>query len=245
MGQRWASKPGIEIAVHLTVMKNEEWRKTMKRMILSLIVMVLFTGALAAQSADNNWKYFISGYDADLFDEGIKQAETGKLAEAAETFELLLGRKTLSAPPYFWLAGIYSQIEQPENTAAACEKILYRFFPHGMKRLAKPSYKNPLYSQFYYILGSAYLELDRYYDAAAAFKKILKSHNYKKTNSYNFKIFYPASQLSPDGFYALVHYKLGIAYSSRGDRDEAMKQYKELNKLDKEKAEKLLEIINR
>lgn len=217
----------------------------MKRMILSLIVMVLFTAALAGQSANNNWKYFISGYDGDLFDEGIKQAKTGKLAEAAETFELILGRKTLSPPPYFWLAGIYSQLEQPENTAATCEQILYRFFPHGMKHLAKPSYKNPLYSTFYYTLGSAYLELNRCYDAAVAFKKVLKSHNYKKTNSYNFRIFYPTSQLSAKAFYALVHYKLGIAYSSRGDRDEAMKQYKKLKKLDKEKAEELLDIINR
>ena len=78
----------------------------MKRMILSLVVLVLFTAAMAAQSANNNWKYFISGYDADLFDEGIKQVENGKLAEAAETFELLMTRKTLTAAPYFWLAGI-------------------------------------------------------------------------------------------------------------------------------------------
>ena len=168
-----------------------------------------------------------------------------ELAEAAETFELLMNRKTLTAAPYFWLAGIYSQLEQHEDTAATCEQILYRFFPLGMKFLAKPSYKNPLYSQFYYTLGSAYLELNRYYDALAAFKKILKSHNYKKTNSYNFRIFYPTSQLGARAFYALVHYKLGIAYSSRGDRDEAMAQYKKLKKLDKEKAEKLLNIIER
>lgn len=215
-----------------------------KTIILSLVVVVLFTGALAAQSANNNWKYFLSDIDKDLFDRGIKEVESGKLSDAAATFELALSRKTLSFGPHFWLAGIYGQMDRPDAAVAACKKILYRF-PTRIRALGHRAVKNPVYSQLYYTLGTAYLELNRYKEAAAAFKKILRSRNYKRTNSYNIKRFFPVSDLKVETFYTLTHFNLGIAYISMGDRESAMKQYKKLESLDRERAEKLLRVIKR
>jgi len=214
------------------------------KIMVSLAVVVLFTGVLAAQSASGHWKYFLSNIDKDLFDRGVKEVESGKLSDAAATFEVALARKTLSFGPHFLLAGVYGQMDRPDATVAACKKILYRF-PLDIRKLGNTSIKNPIYSQFYYTLGTAYLELNRYKEAADAFKKVLGSRNYKRTNSFNMKRFYPTSDFTAEAFYALTHFQLGIAYTSMGDRESAMKQYKILVKLDSEKAEKLLRAIKR
>lgn len=214
------------------------------RIILSLVVVILFTGALAAQGGMSSWKSFLSNNDRELFDRGVKEVESGKLSDAAATFEQALARRSLNFAPHFWLAGVYGQMDRPDATVTVCKKILYRF-PRMIRKLGNTSIKNPVYSQLYYTLGTAYLELNRYKEAAASFKKILKSRNYKRTNSYNLKRFYPTSDFTADSFYAATHFNLGIAYTSMGDGESAMKQYKKLEKLDGEKAAKLLRVIKK
>lgn len=216
----------------------------LNKLMVSMVVLVLFTGVLAAQNADTGWKYFLSNIDKDLFDKGVALIENGKLAEAAENFEQMLGRKTMTFAPYFCLVGVYGQMDQHETTLEMCKKLLYRF-PKVIRKLGNTSVRNPIYSQFYYTLGNAYLELNKYKEAAAAFKNVLISNNYKRTNSFNMKQFYPTSDLDADAFYALTHFRLGITYASMGDGEAAMKQYNILEKTDKEKAEKLLSIIKR
>jgi tetratricopeptide (TPR) repeat protein len=193
--------------------------------------------------SEASWRKFLSDINFDLFDQGIKQLDNGQLAEAAETFNRIVRRKTLSFCPYFFLAGIYSQLGQYKETVLTCENALYFSDRMKFKRLGVSSAKNPIYSQFLYTLGTACLNLNRYMDAVDCFEQVIESHNYKKTNSSIIKKFYPTSRLSPSAFYALVHYNLGIAYSSLGDQKEALQQYQKLKKLDKEKAEKLKNII--
>jgi tetratricopeptide (TPR) repeat protein len=216
----------------------------LNKLIVSIVVLVVLSSVLAAQSANTNWKYFLSDINRDLFDKGMKLIEDGKLSEAAESFEQVLGRKTLTFSPYFCLIGVYGQMDQHEFTLNMGKKLLY-LFPKVIKELGNTSIKNPVYSQFYYTLGNAYLELSHYKEAAAAFKNVLRSNNYKRTNSFNMKKLYPTSDLEANAFYALTHLRLGIAYASMGNRDAAMKQYNILEKTDKEKAEKLLSIIER
>lgn len=208
-----------------------------------MVVLVLFTGTMMPE-AEVYWKRFLSDINLDLFDQSIKQLDNGQLAEAAETFNRIVRRNTLNFGPYFFLAGIYSQLGQYKETVLTCENALYYSNRFNLKRLGVSSIKNPIFSQFYYTLGTACLNLNRYMDAVTCFELVVKSHNYKKTNSSIIKKFYPASRLSPSAFYALVHYNLGIAYSSLGDQKAALRQYEKLKKLDKEKAEKLNNIIS-
>ena len=215
----------------------------LNKIVLSVIVLVVFTGVLASQNANAHWKYFLSDINKDLFDEGMKMIEDGKLSDAANSFERVLERKTLSFYPYFCLVGLYGQMDQNESALEMGKKLLYHF-PQAMKGLGNTSVKNSVYSQFYYTLGSAFLELKHYKEAAAAFKNVLRSNNYKRTNSFNMKKLYPTSDLEADAFYALTRLRLGTAYTYMGNRDAAKKQYNILEKTDKEKADKLLSIIN-
>lgn len=229
-------------------MKNKKYinggNMKLNKLIVSIAVLVVFSGILASQTANSHWKYFLSDINQDLFDKGMKLIEDGKLSEAAKSFEEVLGRKTLSFSPYFCLVGVYGQMEQHEATLEMGKKLIYRF-PKVIKEFGSTSIKNSLYSQFYYTLGNAYLELNRYKEAAAAFNNVLRSNNYKRTNSFNMKKLYPTSDLESDAFYALTRLHLGVSYASMGNRDAAMKQYNILEKTDKEKAEKLLSVINK
>ncbi len=203
-------------------------------MIISVIVSILFTGALAAKPQDNG-KFFLSGIDFELYDKGLKLMDQGKLEEAAEAFRLLTERKSNTLYPFFYLAGLYSQMGKHQEAVAVSETILHRF-PLEIRKLGRASYKNPVYSQFYYNLGAAYLSLKKHQDAVNAFKRVIRSRNYKADSSSAVSRFYPTSVLAIKTFYATVHYHLGLAYLSLGDQKAAVNQYKKLKKLDKEMA---------
>lgn len=215
----------------------------LKRLVLCLVVSLLLAGMRTAQTQED-WRYFISGIDLELFEKGIGEMEAGKLADAAETFSLLTERMPTRFSPYLWLAGIYSQLGDHKKTVDVCNKIRYRFSVI-IRRFGNPVNKNPIYSQFYYTLGTAFFKLGRYREAAAAFERLLKAGNYKSTSYSNLKKFYPTCGFTPGAFYALVHYQLGIAYVSSGDEEAAMEQYKELLKLDAKKAEELFKEIKK
>ncbi len=214
-----------------------------KRLVLSLVVLALLVGTMPAQTRED-WQHFISGIDLDLFKKGMKQVDAGKLADAAETFSLLTERMPTRFSPYLWLAGIYGQLGNHRKTVEICNKLRYRFSV-VIRRFGNRTYKNPIYSQFYYTLGMAYFKLGDYGEAAAAFERLLKAGNYKSTDYANLKKFYPSCGLAPDKFYILVYYQLGVVYFSLGDQEAAMVQYKELRKLDAKKAEELYEIIKK
>jgi tetratricopeptide (TPR) repeat protein len=199
-----------------------------------MMVSILFTGVLAAKPQDKG-KFFLSGIDFELYDKGLKLMDQGKLEEAAETFLLLTERKSNTLYPFFYLAGLYSQLGKHQEAAAVYEKILHRF-PLEIRKLGRASYKNPFYSQFYYNLGVAYLGLNRHQDAVNAFKRVIRSRNYKADRSSVVSRFYPTGVLAIKTFYATVHYHLGLAYLSLGDQKAAVSQYKKLKKLDKDMA---------
>lgn len=193
-----------------------------------------FTGVLTAQKKDN-WGVFVSGIEFELFDKGFKQLDNGRHEEAVETFKQLIQRQPLKISPYFSLAGIYCQLERYAEAVEIYEKMLH-LFPIEIRKLGSPSSKNPIYSQFYYNLGIAYLKLNRTEDAVTALKRAVKKRSYKLTHSAILLKCYPASALEFRPFFAELHYQLGIAYLALGNQDAAMKQYKQIKKLDKEKA---------
>lgn len=213
----------------------------LKRLVLSLVVLFLLVGILTGRPQED-WRYFISGIDLELFETGMKQVDAGELADAAGTFSLLTERMPTRFSPYLWLAGVYSQLGDHKKTVDVCNKVRYRF-SIILRRFGNPAYKNPIYSQFYYTLGMAYFNGERYREAAAAFERLLKARNYKSTNYSNLKKFYPTCGIAPDAFYALVHYHLGVAYSFLGEKEAAMVQYNALQKLDAKKAAELFKFI--
>jgi len=207
-----------------------------------MIVLVLVSGVA---SFDNRAfaRGSLTSIEGNLFLTGTKLVEKGKLADAVEVFKHLNQRKPYYFGPYFYLANIYSQLGDYQGAAAICEKALKRF-PLDIRKMARSSLRNSVYSQFHYILGTAYLNLGRYDEAVDTLQLVLKSHNYKVPNSY-WLTFYSKRPLKPEEFYAPVHFNLGAAYLSLGNKEAALDQYKKLQVLDKEKSEELYNLINR
>jgi tetratricopeptide (TPR) repeat protein len=216
-----------------------------KKMISSLVILVLVFGTAALLKAQDRTLHHMRLFtlEGDLYQKALNDLKDEKFVEAAKTYKELVKRKPLALPPMFLLATTYYKMGNFKEAAEACE-YMHRRFPFDFRRLRNSFFKNMHYSQFYYILGTAYSNLQRYPDAAHAFQKILKSHNYKVPYSTNSRI-YCVVPLDRNAFYALVHYQLGTTYISMGDKDAALKQYKKLKKLDLEKSEELYNIINR
>jgi Flp pilus assembly protein TadD len=82
---------------------------------------------------------------------------------------------------------------------------------------------NPDYARAHYNLGIAYGKLGRYQDAIETYKEAIR--------------------INPD--YAEAHSNLGNIYVGTGDKGSALEEYKILKKLDVEKANKLLNLIDK
>ncbi len=113
-----------------------------------------------------------------------------------------------------------------------------------LARYRQTSIKNPYYCQIHYKYGYCLLMDRQYKKAARAFKKVLKSRNYKLPGT-NLTRFYGPNQLSPKKFYKATRYHLGIAAFRSGDEKTAMKQYEILMNSAPEKAEDLLKLIKK
>jgi len=215
----------------------------LKKMISSLVSLVLVFGmaaVLKAQGTDS-YRWSILTLEGDLYLKALTDLKKEKFAEAAKTYEELVLRKPFALSPRFLLATTYYKMGNFQEAVKTCEDM-QRCFPVDFRRMGRSFFKNMYYSQLYYILGTAYANLHRYPDAVKAFQQILKSHNYKITNSSLARI-YCLLPLDRNAFYALVHYHLGTSYISMGDKDAALEQYKKLKKLDQEKSEKLYNLI--
>jgi tetratricopeptide (TPR) repeat protein len=184
----------------------------------------------------------LSTVDGNLFEKGTRLVKQQKMAEAVKVFELLHQRQPLKFGTYYFLANLYHQVDRHEDVIAIYKKAQKRF-PFEIRKISKPGKKNFTYSQLLFVTGDAYFNLQKLDDSIAVFKKILKSHNYKKSNS-SWVRFHSKTPDTVDEFYASVHYSLGAAYNAKGDKKAAMKQYRKLEKLDKEKSESLLKLIN-
>ncbi|UCH95856.1 MAG: tetratricopeptide repeat protein [Candidatus Aminicenantes bacterium] len=216
-----------------------------KRVISIMIILMLVIGfatVLSAQSGKYGWQYFRITTEREMYETAIKFLRKGKCAEAADIFEQLVQRKPLSFPFKFFLINTYIKLGKFQEAATICEDLQKRH-PFDLRRMSRSAFKNAVYSKFYYILGSAYLNLQRYPDAVAAFQRILKSRNYKVPHSSLARV-YLVGPLTRDSFYAGVHYQLGTAYVYMGDKEAALEQYKKLKELDKEKSEELYTLIN-
>jgi tetratricopeptide (TPR) repeat protein len=216
-----------------------------KKMITSLVILVLVSGMAAVLNAQGRNLPRLGYYslEGDLYYLARKQTIEEKFADAAKTYEELVLRQPFKLTPRFLLAITYYRMGNFQKAAKTCE-YMERCFPFDFKRMSRSFFKNMYYSQFYYILGTAYSSLERYPDAVNAFQKILKSHNYKVPNTTRDEI-NCLLPLNSKSFYALVHYQLGTTYMSMGDKDAALKQYKKLKKLDLEKSEELYNLIHR
>jgi tetratricopeptide (TPR) repeat protein len=216
-----------------------------KKLISILVILVLVSGMTAVLKAQGtaNYHWPLFTLEGDLYHKALNDFKKEKFAEAAKTYQELVLRKPFALTPRFLLATTYHKMGNFKEAAKACE-VMKRRFPFDFRRLSHSFFKNMYYSQFYYILGTANANLQRYPDAEDAFQKILRSHNYKVTNSTNRRI-YCLVPLDRNDFYALVHYNLGTTYISMGDKDAALEQYKKLKKLDQEKSERLYNLINR
>jgi tetratricopeptide (TPR) repeat protein len=215
-----------------------------KKMISSLVILVLVSGMAAVLKAQGTTlpRLQFFSLEGDLYQKALNDFKEEKFAEAAKTYEELVLRKPFALSPRFLLATTYYKMGKFQEAVKVCEDMQRRF-PFEFRRMGRSFVKNMPYSQFYYILGTAYSNLQRYPDAVEAFQQILKSHNYKVTNSTNRRI-YCLVPLDRNAFYALVHYQLGTIYISMGDKDAALEQYKKLKKLDQEKSEELYNLIN-
>lgn len=115
----------------------------------------------------------------------------------------------------------------------------------------------PDYLDVYVSLGLVYYNLGRYSDAIDAYGHALKIkpdslslYNklgtiYMLTGKHSMAIDTFEQALSIDSRNPETHFNLGIAYFLNGDKDAALEEYIILNKLDKERAENLFDLLYR
>ncbi|QTA78245.1 bacteriophage T5/ORF172 and tetratricopeptide domains-containing protein [Desulfonema limicola] len=130
----------------------------------------------------------------------------------------------------------------------------------GLYRKAIDSFKesiqiNPDFIKSYFDLGFSYGQLGVHKEAVKAFKIAIKinpniaqlhynlGYSYNKLNLHKEAInaFNNAVNVNPK--YINAHYSLGIKYLNTDDKENALKKYKDLKKLDKHKAKELFNLI--
>lgn len=170
---------------------------------------------------------------------GFRYEMSKQESEAMTWYQDAIRHKPDSGPAYVRLASLYAgQKRYPEAIEQYKQAIRFRDrdgyvhlaslygelkrFPEAIEVFQqwirfKPS------EEAYALLASLYEELERYPEAVAAYQQ--------------------AVRLEPDNEYA--RYQLGLAYLKVKNKSAAMKQYRELKKLESPFADELLEEINK
>jgi tetratricopeptide (TPR) repeat protein len=171
---------------------------------------------------------------------GASYLELGRYDEAIEPLERAIRLKPDNASACYALGASYGELGRHNEAVKALKKALRlkpdyadayynlgnSYFKLGLHNEAVEAYKHairikPDYAEAYYNLGACYGQLSRYDEATEAYKQVLR--------------------LKPNSTEA--HYNLGGTYSSMGDRQSALAEYEILKALDKEQADKLLQLI--
>jgi len=216
-----------------------------KAIVITLLSMGLMIYLTCASNHSHHpydgYQQFYHNTQAEMYENALKLLDRGQLndaliivkklyddAIAPFTIALHLGNIYIRTGRYEEALGVYNRLEQQHAVL--------------LSQLKTPSRKNIMYSHFYFNLGLLYKKLNRYNDSAAAFKKVLISHNYRvpKTSFEGSRLY---SQIPPTQFYAKVHFQLGTVYLEMGDKANALKQSSRLQELDKNKSETLQHLI--
>jgi tetratricopeptide (TPR) repeat protein len=181
-------------------------------------------------------------YADAYFNLGIVYCKLGQYQDAAEACQ-----KAIKIRPNF--------VESYVCLGISREKL-------GQYQNAIESYRQairikPEYADAYYNLGVVYGVLGRGQEAIEAYKKTITIKPDYTTAYYNIGISYQGMDRYEEAIvaykktvliepnFADAHYNLGIIYSAKGQKDSAVKEYKILKNLDPEKANKLLDLINK
>jgi tetratricopeptide (TPR) repeat protein len=129
-------------------------------------------------------------------------------------------------------------------------------YPEEIEALKQTVTLKPDMGYAYFMLGTAYNRLDRYQEAVASFTKATKyirnqpmiynnmAISYGKLGNTDEEIATLKKALSLRPKYIIAHFNLGMAYLKKDRRDDAMKEYHVLMKIDEGAAASLKKEID-
>jgi tetratricopeptide (TPR) repeat protein len=173
---------------------------------------------------------------------GVAYGSLGRYQEAIEAFKQAILIKPGYAEAHYGLGVAYGKLGRYQDAVEAYKQAI---------RI------KPDYAEAHYGLGVAYGKLGRYQDAVEAYKQAIRIKPDYADAHYNLGAAYDslgryqdaiesykqAIRIKPDD--ADAHYNLGVTYLITGDKGSALEEYKILKTLDAEKANKLLNLINK
>jgi tetratricopeptide (TPR) repeat protein len=171
---------------------------------------------------------------------GLCNFELGRYNEAIEAYKQAIHLKPDISEAHNNLSVAYGKLDRHQEEVEAVKEAI-RLKPDnaeayfnlgavyarlGRHRESGEAFKQltrlqPDDAEAHYGLGTAYANLGRYQEAIEAFKKAIR--------------------IKPDD--AKAHFGLGLTYSLLDDKGAALKEYKILKNIDKEKADKLFNVI--
>jgi tetratricopeptide (TPR) repeat protein len=179
-----------------------------------------------------------------FFEIGVKKSENAEYSEALDAFKQAIKLKPDYAEAYYNLGHIYFNLHRYTEAADAYKAAVK----------AKPAYV-----EAYISLGIVSSMLSRYDEAIEALKKAVKINPKSAEAFYNLgniysefdkteeavEAFRQAVKIKPD--FAEAHYNLGVACLSLKEKDlkSAKEEYYILEKLDKERAKELNDLITK
>ena len=166
----------------------------------------------------------------------------GRYDEAIESLQQVVAINPKFEAAYFHLGIIFNKMGRYDEGREAFESVI---------RI------NPQAQNAYYNIGVTYTKLGQYAQAALAYKKAIDIHPEFPEAIFNLGVVYgelgnaqdemlaykKAIRINPD--FAPAHFAMGQAFLQQGDKSAALDQYKILQKLDEELAEKLFKKIYR
>lgn len=212
-----------------------------KAIVITFLFMGLvmfFTGTSSGEiSPYNGYQKFVHNTRAEMYENALKLMDRGQPGDALNLFKKLYDDSVSPFSSALHLGSIYIQLGRYEDALNVYERMQEQHFI-AFSRLKRPARKNMVYSHYYYNLGMLYKKLNRPADSVEAFKKVLKSHNYRvpRSSQEGYGLF---SHQTPTQFYSNVHLQLGAAYLELGDKAGAEKQCGRLKELDPGKCKRL------
>jgi len=181
----------------------------------------------------NSWAYYTLGVACD---------KLGRYREAIEAYKHAVTVEPYYADAYYNLGAAFAKLGRYQEAVQAYEQAIrirpddadaycnlasaygqLGQFENEIEACENALRINPHLAEAYYNLGAAFGRLGRYPEAIEACKQAIK--------------------IKPD--YAEAYYNLGAALMLAGDKNAAIQQHNILEKLDRNLANKLLEIINK